>query len=213
MKRSRRDPHFGYSQRQAFGHPNPSAGLPALLQRQLRTLSSELAEPHRPRLHRCDIDFARSTLRRCQHSLPNTKALQQIAAGVAWERIVITHVHRLASRHPRLRVLAVRWKHPNTTWIDLDLILHDAIDDVIWVLDAKLARPCPHQVHKLQQQLRLFTQQYARIHDTTPIYGLLVHRARHLPAGLAGTEAPPILRCAVQQLAELVLGDPDKHLA
>jgi len=151
-----------------------------------------------------DTDFAIDTIARRHRASSQARAARQATAGIAWERTLIAHVQHLADTHDTLEVIAERWC-PAGKRLDLDLIVHDSRKAVLWILDAKLATPHNSHIGKLHDQIRLLKHRDdLTLSGPTPI-GLLVHHRRQLTPSPQATNHPNILRCTLQEVADLLL--------
>jgi hypothetical protein len=174
-----------------------------LLEEELSNLGSELPTSICVTIERADVAFARETFVRRYKGHNYSRTLRQTAAGIAWERAVGARVRRLAETHDELVLIAERWQ-PARVAMDLDLIVEDRRKGVIWVLDAKLARPDDEQVRGVRDQIRLLNRNPHLTHGC-PTFGLIVHHRRQLQALRETTEHRHILRCTLQELANLLL--------
>jgi hypothetical protein len=111
-----------------------------MLRQALTDLQSELPNTITVNIQPADEQFALETIARQRNPENPDSAARKIAAGLAWERALITLAHHLATKHEQLQVLAERWKPPEAR-IDLDLILADDTKGTVWIIDAKNATP------------------------------------------------------------------------
>ncbi len=143
-----------------------------------------------------------------------TAGMQAVAAGIAWERIVIATAQTLCDEHLQLDYLAARWSPPQGA-IDLDVLVADHAKRTVWVLDAKNSTPTNDQQGKLVYQLRVLKNDSDLIPAGWRPLGVIVHRTKQLPASPHQTEQRSILRAALPDLPALLLTDtlPDQRVA
>ena len=94
--------------------------------------------------------------------LADRRRIEQIAAGVCWERALHTRCLQLAGEHPQLVVAGLRWM-PAGEGMDLDVVLRDLRSHTLWVLDAKHADATGRHVAHMRRQLDI-----ARDHGLVP---------------------------------------------
>lgn len=193
--------------RRAPRRPLTPQTLAKMLRQALDELQHELPKTIRASIQPEDEQFALATIDRQRTPENPTSAARKTAAGIAWERILTTLAHHLATQHPQLQILAERWKPPAAN-IDLDLILADQQKHIAWIIDAKNSNPTNDQLHKMQAQLHLLRQTPDLTAGHTPI-GVIVHRKHQLDTSPQPTEHHNILRATPQRLPDLLLA---KHL-
>lgn len=175
-----------------------------LLENELARLSSELPATVDPAIRNRDTEFAIQTLtRRGCHQL---HAAYQVAAGIAWERIVVERILTLTAQHPQLTLIAERWKPPGVN-LDLHAIVHDTKKDVVWILDAKNTKRDDNQLSKMHDQIRLPRRHPELTTGCPTITGLIVHHRAHLTTTPQQTHYPNILRCTLQSVGDLLLAN------
>jgi hypothetical protein len=177
--------------------------IATMLRHALTDLENELPKTVTPQIQPTDEQFALDTIARQRNPENPDSAARKIAAGLAWERALITLAHHLAGEHEQLQIMAERWKPPGVN-LDLDLILADERKGTVWVIDAKNATPTNDQLHKMQAQLR-FLQKAPELTKGRPITGVIVHRKRQLDPPIQPTEHDKILRATAQRLPDLLL--------
>ncbi len=146
-----------------------------------------------------------------------TERIRAVAAGIAWERVVITVSERLAGEHDDLELLTTRWA-PAGRHVDLDVIVRDQAKLIVWVLDAKNAAANHEQAGTMRHQLAVAAE-----HGWAPegwtIMGVIVHPSRRLGrgsgAGARQTEQGDVIRCALAEIPDLLLAAtlPDERVA
>jgi hypothetical protein len=178
-----------------------------LLDRALHALAGEFPDDVSPTITPDDEHAAAAALDR--YHRPGdvlTAGMHAVAAGIAWERIVIATTTSLCAQDNDLALLATRWVPPQGG-IDLDLILADEHKQIVWVIDAKNRTPAAEQEGKMIHQLRILRT----AGDFTPahrqVLGLIVHPVRHLRSAPHQTEQREILRCNLHDLAALLQAD------
>ncbi len=177
--------------------------ITAMLRQALHELQAELPKNIKATIQPEDEQFADETIARQRTPEHPTAQARRAAAGIAWERILTTLAHHLATEHSRLEVIAERWKPPEAR-IDLDLILADKQKGTVWIIDAKNSNPTNDQLHKMSAQLSLL-KQAPELTQGRPTIGVIVHRRRQLDPPVQPTEHPNILRCTAQRLPDLLL--------
>ncbi|HSZ14390.1 MAG TPA: hypothetical protein VK790_10195 [Solirubrobacteraceae bacterium] len=142
-----------------------------------------------------------------------TEGMHTAAAGIAWERIVIATATDLCERHDQLAYLAARWSPPQGG-IDLDVILTDHAKRLVWVIDAKNAKPASEQEGKMIHQLRVLRNDSQMIPDGWRAMGIIVHPPQQLRTSPHQTEQRSILRATLQDLPRVLLTDalPDQRV-
>lgn len=175
----------------------------AMLRQAINELQTELPSTIKANIQPEDEQFAHETIDRQRTPENPTAQARRAAAGIAWERILTTLAHHLATDHDELQVIAERWKPPEAR-IDLDLIIADDKKGAIWIIDAKNANPTNDQLNKMQAQIRLL-QKAPELTDGRAVTGVIVHRKRQLDPPIQPTEHHNILRCTVQRLPDLLL--------
>jgi hypothetical protein len=183
--------------------PLTPATIATLLRQALGDLQAELPAGVSATIQLEDEQFAIETLDRHPGREQPTRAARKVAAGIAWERVVIVRVADLCAEHDHLQILAERWL-PDGARIDLDLIVSDNAKPVTWIIDAKNADATTEQLAKLQAQIRLLRRD-PKLHGGRPILGVIVHRRAQLDTSLQPTERHDILRCTLQRLPDLLL--------
>lgn len=148
--------------------PLTPKALAKMLRQALDELQHELPKTLHPSIQPEDEQFAQETIDRQRTPENPTSAARKTAAGIAWERILTTLAHHLATQHPQLQILTERWKPPAAN-IDLDLILADHQKHITWIIDAKNTNPTNDQLHKMQTQLHLLRQTPDLTAGHTPI--------------------------------------------
>jgi hypothetical protein len=170
-----------------------------MLERELEKLQTELPNSVIAVIQPADHKFAIDTLKRRRTPENPTKAAWSTAAGIAWERILLTRVSHVCQEHPELQVIAECWNPPGER-IDLDMIIHDTHKHLIWILDAKNAKPDPGQLGKMRKQIRHLRQTPELNRGCPTIIGVIVHRKKQLDSSPEPTEHHDILRCTLQRL-------------
>jgi hypothetical protein len=142
-----------------------------------------------------------------------TEGMHAAAAGIAWERVVIAAATDLCERHPQLEYLAARWSPPQGG-IDLDVILADHAKHLVWVIDAKNAKPTNEQQGKMIHQLRVLANESHTIPEGWRAMGMIVHPSQQLRTSPHQTEQPSILRATIQDLPRILLTEvlPDQRV-
>jgi len=142
-----------------------------------------------------------------------TEGMHAAAAGIAWERVVIAAATDLCERHPQLEYLAARWSPPQGG-IDLDVILADHAKRLVWVIDAKNAKPTNEQQGKMVHQLRVLANESHTIPAGWRAMGMIVHPSQQLRTSPHQTEQPSILRATIQDLPRILLAEllPDQRV-
>lgn len=135
-----------------------------------------------------------------------TQGMLAVAAGIAWERIVIATAASLCEAHDKLDYVAARWSPPQEG-IDLDVIVADHGKRIVWALDAKNSAPTNEQQGKMIHQLRVLASDSQFIPHGWKAMGVIVHRAKQLPSPPHQTEQRSILRSALPDLTSLLLAD------
>jgi hypothetical protein len=143
-----------------------------------------------------------------------TGGMHAVAAGIAWERVVIATAVDLCETHSGLEFLAARWSPPQGG-IDLDLIVADHAKRLVWVIDAKNAKPTNEQQGKMIHQLRVLANDSHMLPEGWRAIGTIVHPSQHLRSSPHQTEQPRILRATLRDLPSLLLADalPDQRVA
>jgi hypothetical protein len=177
--------------------------IATMLRDALADLENELPKTVTPQIQPADERFALETIARQRNPENPDSAARKIAAGLAWERTLITLAHHLAGEHEQLQVMAERWK-PKDVRIDLDLIIADDNKGIVWIVDAKNATPTNDQLNKMQAQIRLLKREPA-LTGGRPITGVIVHRKRQLDPPIQPTEHQNILRATAQRIPDLLL--------
>jgi hypothetical protein len=169
----------------------------------LGRLQAELPKTLTAQIQPGDERFALETIDRQRDPENPTTAARRAAAGIAWERTLSTLAYHLATEHEQLQVLAERYKPPHAR-IDLDLLIADEQNGIVWVIDAKNADPTNDQLSKMQAQLRLL-KQAPDLTGGRPAIGVIVHRKGQLDPSPQPTEHHDILRSTLQRLPDLLL--------
>ncbi len=177
--------------------------IATMLRQALTDLENELPKTITPQIQAADEQFALETIARQRDPESPDGAARKIAAGLAWERALITLAHHLATEHDHIHVLAERWK-PQDVNLDLDLIIADDTKHTVWILDAKNANPTNDQLHKMKAQINLL-RQAPDLTKGRAITGVIVHRKRQLDPPIQPTEHDKILRATAQRLSDLLL--------
>ncbi len=180
-----------------------SHALATMLRQALDELQDELPNTVKASIQPQDEQFALETIDRQRTPEHPTRAARKTAAGIAWERILTTLAHHLATEHPQLQILAERLKPPGAR-IDLDLILADDQKGIAWIIDAKNSNPTNDQLHKMQAQLHIL-RHAPEITRGRTVMGVIVHRKRQLDTSPQPTEHHDILRATPQRLPDLLL--------
>ncbi|HEV7162637.1 MAG TPA: hypothetical protein VGN25_05215 [Solirubrobacteraceae bacterium] len=175
-----------------------------MLETALAALVDELPSGVTASIEPEDESFAAATLDRYHRRGDSpTDGMLAVAAGIAWERVVIATATHLCEQHDQLEFLASRWSPPQGR-IDLDVIVADHAKHVVWVIDAKNRTPTNEQEGTMLHQLRVLADHP----ETTPTdwtaIGLIVHPLRHLRISPRQSEQPSILRCNLQDLSRLL---------
>jgi hypothetical protein len=186
-----------------------------MLVQALAKLEGELPDGVNATIEPDDERAAAATLDRYHHRGGSpTEGMHAAAAGIAWERIVIATATDLCERHDQLEYLTARWSPPQGG-IDLDVILADHAKRLIWVIDAKNAKPTNEQEGKMVHQLRVLANESHTIPEGWRAMGMIVHPSRQLSTSPRQTEQPTILRASIQDLPHVLLAEvlPDQRVA
>jgi hypothetical protein len=175
----------------------------AMLRQALNELQGELPNTIKATIQPEDEKFAQETIDRQRTPENPTAQARRAAAGIAWERVLTTLAHHLATDHDELQVIAERWKPPEAR-IDLDLIIADDKKGAVWIIDAKNANPTNDQLNKMQAQIRLL-QKAPELTEGRAVTGVIVHRKRQIDPPIQPTEHHNILRATLQRLPDLLL--------
>ncbi len=195
--------------------PLTQATIAVMLRQALDDLRAELPAGVKATIEPEDERFAIETLDRHRGREQPTQAARKAAAGIAWERVVMTRMRALAAEPNRLPAacplgmpfrVSIRAERlrPHGARIDMDLIVTDKAKNVTWVIDAKNAAPNTDQLAKMQAQLRLVRADPA-LHRKRRVIGVIVHRRAQLDPPIRPTEHPTILRATLQALPGLLL--------
>jgi len=183
--------------------PLTQTTIAAMLRQALDDLRSELPAGVDAAIQPEDERFAIETLERHPGREQPTQAARKAAAGIAWERVVMTRMRALAAEPNRLQIRAERLR-PHGARIDLDLIVTDNTKNLTWIIDAKNADPNADQLAKMQTQLRLVRADPA-LHRKRRVIGVIVHRRAQLDPPIQPTEYQAIMRATLQALPGLLL--------
>ncbi len=185
-----------------------------MLARALASLEGELPNTVTARIEPEDERAGAATLDRYHRtgSAPS-EGMYAAAAGIAWERVVIAAVTDICERHSQLEFLASRWSPPQGG-IDLDLVVADHAKHLVWVIDAKNAKPANEQQGKMIHQLRVLANDSQMVPAGWRAMGVIVHPSQHLRSSPHQTEQPSILRANIQGMSQLLLTAalPDERL-
>jgi hypothetical protein len=185
-----------------------------MLEQALAALADELPSGVSASIQPEDERFATATLDRYHRRGDSpTDGMLAVAAGIAWERVLIATTIDLYETHDQLECLASRWSLPQGG-IDLDLIVVDHTKRLIWVIDAKNREPTSEQEGTMLHQLRVLADHSQIIPDDWSAIGLIVHPSRHLRTSPRQSEQPSILRSNLQDLKRLLSIDtlPDERV-
>jgi hypothetical protein len=185
-----------------------------MLERALATLAEELPSGVSASIQPEDERFATATLDRYHRRGDSpTDGMLAVAAGIAWERVLIAATIDLCETHDQLEYLASRWSPPQGG-IDLDLVLADHTKRLIWVIDAKNREPTSEQEGTMLHQLRVLADHSHFIPDDWRAIGVIVHPSRHLRTSPRQSEQSSILRSNLHDLRRLLSLDtlPDQRV-
>ncbi len=181
-----------------------------LLDRALANLRDELPPGVAATIKPDDERFAATTLDRYEGGSrrddSTVEGIYAVAAGIAWERIVIETALGLCDAHEELEYVAARWSPPQGG-IDLDAIVADHAKRLVWVIDAKNSAPTNQQQGTMIHQLRVLGGESRFLPDGWGALGVIVHRSKQLPFSPRQTEQRSILRCALGDLPALLLAE------
>lgn len=166
----------------------------------LERLSGELPAGTLVAMQETDVK-ALCDLARTVDGQPSAERVEQIARGVAWERVVYTACVVLAASHPQLTELQMRRK-PSGEGLDLDVMVHNREQRIWWILDAKHSGVGDRQFNLVRHQLKI-----AEAEGWVPA-GSQARGALVQPLGMGHSpdlEDPPIPCITLEQLQSLLL--------
>jgi hypothetical protein len=188
-----------------------------LLGKALATLQEELPQGVTASIEPDDERFAAATLDRYEgdprRDGSTMEGMYAMAAGIAWERIVIDTARGLCDAHEELEYVAARWSPPQGG-IDLDAIVADHAKHLVWVLDAKNSAPTNQQQGTMIHQLRVLAAHPRLTPPGWSATGAIVHPRKHLRTSPHQTEQRNVLRSTLRDLPALLLADtlPDRRV-